>query len=140
MSTNVVEALARVPMLSSLDRKHLEKLSKDFSERTFAAGSVVVKEGQEQGIGFFVVADGDAVATIGGNEVARLGPGSHFGEIALITDRVRTATVTAETDLHCYVMTLWDFRSFVQGDGEVAWKLLEQLGTMLHRAPTSAAR
>jgi CRP-like cAMP-binding protein len=138
MSTNVVEALARVPLLSGLDRKHLEKLSKDFSERTFPAGSVVVKEGEERGIGFFVVADGEAVASVGGAEVARLGPGSHFGEIALISDRVRTATVTAVSDLHCYVMTLWDFRSFVQGDAEVAWKLLEQLATMLHRAPAAS--
>ena len=138
MATNVVDALSRVPMLSSLDRKHLEKLAKDFSERTFSAGSVVVKEGEERGIGFFVVADGEAVATVGGTEVSRLGPGSHFGEIALISDRVRTATVTAVTDLHCYVMTLWDFRSFVQGDAEVAWKLLEQLATMLHRTPTAA--
>ena len=138
MTTNVIDALARVPMLSGLDRKHLEELSKDFSERTFPAGSVVVKEGEERGIGFFVVADGEAVATVGGSEVSRLGPGSHFGEIALISDRVRTATVTAVTDLHCYVMTLWDFRSFVQGDAEVAWKLLEQLATMLHRTPTAA--
>lgn len=125
-------------MLSSLDRKHLEKLSKDFSERTFPAGSVVVKEGDERGIGFFVVADGEAVATVAGKEVARLGPGSHFGEIALISDRVRTATVTAETDLHCYVMLLWDFRAFVQGDAEVAWRLLEQLAMMLHKQPTAA--
>ena len=138
MASNVVEALARVPMLSGLGRKHLEKLAKDFSERTFTAGSVVVKEGEERGIGFFVVADGEAVATVGGPEVSRLGPGSHFGEIALITDRVRTATVTAVTDLHCYVMTLWDFRSFVQGDGDVAWKLLEELAMMLHRARTAA--
>jgi CRP-like cAMP-binding protein len=138
MTTNVTDALARVPMLSGLDRKHLEKLSKDFSERTFPAGAVVVKEGEERGIGFFVVADGEAVASVGGSEVARIGPGGHFGEIALISDRVRTATVTAVTDLHCYVMTLWDFRSFVQGDAEVAWKLLEQLATMLHRSPTGA--
>ncbi len=141
MSTNVVDALARVPMLSSLDRKHLEKLSKDFSERSFPAGTVVVSEGAEHGIGFFVVADGEAVATVGGVEVARLGPGTHFGEVALISDRVRTATVTAVTDLHTYVMTLWDFRSFVQGDAEVAWKLLEQLAEMLHHqsAATHAA-
>ena len=132
MSTSVVDALARVPMLSSLDRKHLEKLSRDFSERTFPAGAVVVSEGAEHGIGFFVVADGEAVATVNGTEVARLGPGSHFGEVALISDRVRTATVTAVTDLHTYVMTVWDFRSFVQGDAEVAWKLLEQLAEMLH--------
>lgn len=138
MSTNVVDALARVPMLSGLDRKHLEKLAKDFSERTFSAGSAVVKEGDEHGVGFFVVADGEAIVTAGGEEVARLGPGSHFGEVALISDRVRTATVTAVTELHTYVMTVWDFRSFVQGDAEVAWKLLEQLAMMLHRAPTAA--
>jgi CRP-like cAMP-binding protein len=138
MSTNVVDALARVPMLSGLDRKHLEKLAKDFGERTFPAGSAVVKEGDEHGIGFFIVADGEAVATVGGEEVSRLGPGSHFGEIALISDRVRTATVTAVTELHCYVMTVWDFRAFVQGDAEVAWKLLEQLAMMLHRAPSTA--
>jgi CRP-like cAMP-binding protein len=137
MATNVVDALARVPMLSGLDRKHLEKLAKDFHERTFSAGSDVVREGAGQGIGFFVVADGEAVVTKGGTEVARLGPGSHFGEVALISDRVRTATVTAVTDLHCYVMTLWDFRSFVQSDADVAWKLLEQLAMQLH--PTSAA-
>jgi voltage-gated potassium channel len=137
MSTNVVDALERVPMLSSLDRKHLEKLAKDFSERTFPAGSVVVREGDEHGIGFFVVADGEAVASVAGTEVSRLGPGTHFGAIALISDRARTATVTAATDLHCYVMTLWDFRSFVQGDADVAWKLLEQLAQMLHRAPSA---
>jgi voltage-gated potassium channel len=135
MSTNVVDALARVPMLSSLDRKHLEKLARDFSERTFPAGTVVVKQGEERGIGFFVVADGEAVASVDGKEVSRLGPGTHFGAIALISDRVRTATVTAATDLHCYVMTMWDFRAFVQSDADVAWKLLEQLAQMLHRAP-----
>jgi voltage-gated potassium channel len=139
MSTNAVDALARVPLLSSLDRKHLEKLARDFSDRTFPAGSVVVKEGEERGIGFFVVADGEAVASIGGKEVSRLGPGTHFGAIALISDRVRTATVTAETDLHCYVMTMWDFRAFVKGDADVAWKLLEQLAQMLHRTPSAVA-
>ena len=121
MSTNVVDALAHVQMLSGLDKKHLEKLAKDFSERTFPAGSVVVRQGDERGIGFFVIADGTAAVSVDGKEVAKLHGGDHFGAIALIADRVRTATVTAETDLHCYVMTLWDFRSFVQGDSEVAW-------------------
>lgn len=134
MSTNVVDALAQVPLLSSLDRRHLERLAKDFSERTFPAGSVVVRQGDDRGIGFFVIADGEAVVSVDGAEVSRLGPGTHFGAIALIADRVRTATVTAATDLHCYVMTLWDFRAFVQGDAEVAWKLLEQLAGMLQKA------
>ena len=136
MSTNVVDALAKVPMLSSLDRRHLEKLARDFSEKTFPAGSVVVREGDERGMGFFVVADGEGVVSASGKELARLGPGAHFGEVALISDRVRTATVTAVSDLHCYVMTLWDFRSFVKGDPDVAWKLLEELAQLAHPAPS----
>jgi CRP-like cAMP-binding protein len=134
MPTNVIDALANVQMLSGLDKRHLEKLAKDFSERTFPAGSVVVRQGDERGIGFFVIADGTASVSVDGAEVAKLHGGDHFGAIALIADRVRTATVTAETDLHCYVMTLWDFRSFVQGDAEVAWSLLEQLAHMVQKA------
>jgi CRP-like cAMP-binding protein len=137
MSTNVIDALAKVPLLSSLDRRHLERLAKDFSERTFPAGSVIVRQGDDRGVGFFVIGDGEAVVSADGKDVARLGAGDHFGAIALISDRVRTATVTAATDLHCYVMTVWDFRSFVKGDAEVAWKLLEQLAQMLHRSSPS---
>ena len=130
---NAVDALANVPMLSSLDRKHLEKLAKDFADRTFPAGSVVVRQGDDHGIGFFVIAEGEAVVSVDGSEVSRLKAGDSFGSIALISDRVRTATVTATTELHCYVMTLWDFRSFVQGDAEVAWQLLQQLAQMVQR-------
>jgi CRP-like cAMP-binding protein len=136
MATNVVDALSHVPLLSGLDRKHLDRLAKDFSERTFPAGSVVIREGDTHGIGFFVVDKGEASVSIGGKDVARIGPGSHFGANALIADRVRTATVTAETDLHTWVMTIWDFRSFVQADSEVAWKLLEELAKQV--APTHA--
>jgi CRP/FNR family transcriptional regulator, cyclic AMP receptor protein len=130
--SETADLLAGVPLLSGLDRKHLEKLAKDFSERTFAAGSTVVREGDEHGIGFFVVADGEGVVTVGGKEVATVKRGDYFGEVALISDRVRTATVTATTDLKCLVMTVWDFRAFVQGDAEVAWKMLEHVGGMLH--------
>ena len=134
----MVDALAKVPLLSSLDRRHLEQLAKDFTERTFPAGAVVVRQGDDRGVGFFVIGDGEAVVSVDGKDVARLGPGDHFGAIALISDRIRTATVSAATDLHCYVMTVWDFRSFVKGDAEVAWKLLEQLAQMLHHAaPTT---
>jgi voltage-gated potassium channel len=130
--TDTVDLLAGVPMLASLDRKHLQSLARDFTERTFPAGSVVVREGDEHGIGFFVVAEGEGTVTIDGNHVAKVGPGSYFGEVALISDRVRTATVTATTDLRCLVMTFWDFRAFVRGDAEVAWKVLQHVGGLLH--------
>lgn len=130
--TDTVELMRGVPLLASLDTKHLERLAKDFTKRTFPAGSVVIREGDSQGIGFFLVAAGEGVVTVGGKEVAKVGPGSYFGEVALISDRVRTATVTATTDLECLVMTFWDFRAFVRGDAEVAWKLLEHVGGLLH--------
>ena len=129
--TEAVDALGRVPLLSGLGKRDLERLSRDFSERVFPAGSTVVEEGQERGIGFFVIAEGKASVVKDGKKVNSLGPGDHFGEIALASDRVRTATVTAETDLRCLVMTVWDFRSFVQGDPEVAWKLLQHVAGLL---------
>ena len=133
MTTSAVDALAKVPLLAGLDRRHLEKLAKDFSTRTFDAGAVVVRQGDDHGMGFFVIAEGEATVAVDGTVVSTLGPGDSFGSIALISDRVRTATVTATTDLQCYVMTLWDFRAFVKGDAEVAWKLLEQLAAMVQR-------
>ena len=136
MPTSVRDTLARVPLFSGFDAKHLDRLAKDFSERRFDAGAVVVREGDDHSMGFFVIGEGQAVVSIGGKDVATLGPGDEFGAIALISDRVRTATVTARTDLVTYVMTLWDFRSFVQSDNEVAWKLLQQLAGMLHRNPS----
>jgi CRP-like cAMP-binding protein len=129
-----VEALQRVPLLSGLSRKELERLAKDFTERVFPAGSTVIKQGEERGIGFFVIAEGEAAVSVDGTEIDRMGPGDHFGEIALLGDRVRTATVTAVTELRCLVMTLWEFRSFVQSDADVAWKLLGHLAGLLHDA------
>ena len=130
---SAVDALAKVPLLASLDRKQIERLAKDFSPRSFPAGSVVVRQGDDHGIGFFVIAEGEAAVSVDGREVARLGPGDSFGSVALISDRVRTATVTAVTELPTYVMTLWDFRSFVKGDSEVAWQLLQQFAQMLRK-------
>jgi CRP-like cAMP-binding protein len=139
VAADPVDALGRVPLLSGLDRRHLEKLSRDFTERTFAAGETVVREGSEKGVGFFVIGEGEAAVSVDRRETGRLRDGDYFGEVALVSDRVRTATVTAVTDLRCYVMTVWDFRSFVRGDAEVSWKLLVHLAELLHHRQTAKA-
>ena len=95
MSDPIADVLGTVPLLSSLDRRQLERLSRDFRERTIPAGTVVIRQGDDHGMGFFVVAEGELVVSIDGLEVERVGPGGYFGEVALISDRVRTATVTA---------------------------------------------
>jgi CRP-like cAMP-binding protein len=132
VSNPIADALATVPLLSGLDRRQLERLALDFNQRTIPAGTVLIREGDDHGMGFFVMAEGEVVVSVGGREINRLGPGDYFGEIALLSDRVRTATVTAATDVRCLVMMLTDFRAFVQGDADVAWKLLEHVGMLLH--------
>ena len=132
MTDAIVDVLATVPLFAGLDRQRLTRLARDFRERTFDAGAQVIREGDDHAMGFFIIAEGEAIVSIGGAERGRLGPGSYFGEVALIGDRVRTATVTASTDLRCLVMMLTDFRAFVRGDADVAWNLLEHVGVLLH--------
>jgi CRP-like cAMP-binding protein len=80
------------------------------------------------GVGFFIVLDGSATVSVDGREVGRLGPGDWFGEIALLsTDSVRTATVTAETDLKCVGLTAWEFRPFLAEHPDVAWQVIETM-------------
>lgn len=137
MAIDTVEALSRVPLLSGLGQKELKRLAASFTERAFAADKVVVKQGDERGIGFFVITEGTARVSADGQNVAVLGPGDHFGEIALIGDRVRTATVTAETDLQTLVTTVWEFRAFVKNNPDTAWKLLEHLaGLLIEKNPS----
>ena len=99
-------------------------------ERTFKAGDTVIVEG-EGGVGFFVIDSGHATVSVGGDERGKLGPGDYFGEIALLGDTDRTATITAQDDLRCYGLTSWAFRPIVEENASVAWKLLQSLGKML---------
>ena len=130
MASDRTQLLRRVPLFADLERKELEEIARSLRERTFAAGETVLTEGHA-GIGFFVIAGGEARVTVGGQERARLGPGDHFGEIALVVGSERTATVTAETDLTCLALTSWEFRPLVEGNGEIAWKLLQGLARKL---------
>jgi CRP/FNR family cyclic AMP-dependent transcriptional regulator len=116
--------LKRVPIFSDLNDKELERIASSMKQRTFQAGDQVTTEGQG-GVGFFVIEDGEALVSIGGDERRRLGPGDYFGEVALLNQSVRTATVTAQTELRCYGLTSWEFRPLVETHGSIAWKLLQ---------------
>ena len=127
MAAEATDLLKRVPIFQDLDPRELETIARTVHERTFKAGDTIAQEG-EGGVGFFVIRDGEAKVTVDGNEVRRLHSGDHFGEIALITEGTRTATVTAETELRCYGLTPWEFRPLVQTNASIAWKILQALG------------
>jgi len=125
-----VELLQQVPLFSGLERGQLEQIAKSFKERTFSAGDSATTEGQG-GVGFFVIEDGQATVTIGGDEKRTLGAGDYFGEVALIDDSARSATITADTDLRCYGMTSWEFRPLVESNASIAWAMLQAMAKQL---------
>jgi CRP-like cAMP-binding protein len=127
----IADDLERVSLFSTLTDRQRRKLAKLFRERTVPAGTVLVKEGTMSGVSFFVVAGGEAVVSVDGVEAARLRPGDHFGELALITERERAATVTAETELRCLEIAFWDFRNFAHDNPDVMWKLLQHVVELL---------
>jgi CRP/FNR family transcriptional regulator len=122
--------LRNVRLFSELDERDLESLADEFNERRFSAGENVTLEG-EGGLMFFVVEDGELSIEQHGEAVANLGPGSSFGEIALIDRRPRTATVTAVSDVKAYGLPVFVFRPFVESRPAVAWKMLEALADRL---------
>jgi CRP/FNR family cyclic AMP-dependent transcriptional regulator len=126
VAEGAVDLLQRVPLFSDLDRKELERIATSMKQRTFAAGETVTAEGSS-GVGFFVIESGNAKVTIGGEDRRRLGPGDYFGEVALLNESARTATITAESDLKCYGLTSWEFRPLVETQPSIAWKLLQAM-------------
>jgi CRP/FNR family transcriptional regulator len=118
------DTLRRVPLFAGLDDRDLKQIASSMRERRFKAGDVVTQEGAG-GVGFFVVEEGEAEVSVAGETRPwTVGPGDYFGEIALINESPRTATLTAKTDMLCYGMTPWDFRPLVESNSEIAWKLL----------------
>ena len=126
MAEQPIQLLEHVPIFQGLDRRELERIASSMKQRTFHAGDTVTAEGQG-GVGFFVIESGEAKVTIGGKDRRTLGPGDYFGEVALLTDSPRTATIMAETDLRCYGMTSWDFKPLVESHSSIAWKLLQTM-------------
>ena len=132
-----VEVLERIPLFAGLRRRQLRQIAGAMSERTFPAGETIATEG-EPGVGFFVIDEGRAKVTLRGADVRELGPGDWFGEMALIVETPRTATVAAETDLRCFGMTSWQFRSLAEENAAIAWTLLEAIARRLHEAEQRA--
>jgi CRP-like cAMP-binding protein len=125
--------LRSVPLFAGMSPTELTRLAQQMREVRHAQGSEIAVLGRE-GVGFLVILEGQArVSTPDGGERV-LGPGDHFGEMALLDQGGRSATVTALSDLRLAAIAEWNFKPFLLENPEVAYRMLQTLSRRLREA------
>jgi phosphoenolpyruvate synthase/pyruvate phosphate dikinase len=137
-SEGPVEVIEQVPLFTGLSEPDVTRIAGMFKERTFPAGETITKEGVGAAA-FFVIESGEATVSIRGKQIRTLRRGDYFGEIALIDEGARSATVTASTDVVGLGLTYWEFRPLVQTNATIAWNLLQTLAKRLRAAEDAPA-
>lgn len=124
--------LSKVPLFQGLKDRQLQRLSDRMVERNYAAGDMIVKQGQG-GEGFYVIISGTAEATRERSDgekvvVNKFGTSDFFGELALLDeDGVRTASIIATEPTTCLVLTRWDFLASLRQDADMAVEILQEM-------------
>jgi len=120
------DALGRCPFFADLSRSELRELAKVTEDMEVEEGKSLTREGAA-GSEFFVIVDGEVAVTKDGSEIRTMGEGDFFGEISLLEDRPRTATVTAKTPLRFFVLTRQNFRALLAKQPELEEKVTSAL-------------
>jgi len=118
--------LASIPLFASLSEVEREQVAGWFEPRTAAEGVTLAGEGAT-GYCFFVLAEGHAAVSSNGSQLTTLGPGDFFGEIAILGDGRRSATVTTTTPVRLLVMFGSEFRRLQEDHPAVARQLEEAM-------------
>ena len=126
-----IELLKGVPLFAGCSKSELQKIASLADELDLAEGATLIREG-ERGREFLVVASGSVRVSRDGKTLRDLGSGDYVGEIALIADVPRTATVTATSPVRLLVVTDRAFRSVLEQVPSLAPKVLQSLGERLH--------
>ena len=126
-----IERLSQVPMFSACSRKDLGVIDKYADELSVDAGTDLIREG-ETGREFYIIVEGKASLSRGGRELTVLGPGSYFGELALLDGQKRDATVTATTPTELLVVGNREFVTLLEDVPQITRKLLAGMARRLH--------
>jgi CRP-like cAMP-binding protein len=132
-----VDHLRSVPLFASCTRKELDLIAKSGDEITMTAGTMLVDQGQT-GHEAFVVVDGKVAVKRNGRKVATLGPGDVFGELALLDNAPRNATVVADTDMQVLVLTRPEFNGLLDEVPGLARKVLTGVARRLRTADSKS--
>ncbi len=125
--------LRSVKLFAGMPEGDLTKLAQQMREVRHAEGSEIAVRGR-QGVGFMVILDGEAEVSTPDGGMRVLGPGDHFGEMALLDQGGRSATVTARTDLRLAAIAEWNFKPFLMDHPEVAYRMLQTMSRRLRDA------
>jgi CRP-like cAMP-binding protein len=127
------QLLASIPLLAVLSKRAREQVLRTAREAHYAAGQTVVSEGDPATV-LYLIVNGHATVEEGGSPVGRMGPGEFFGELALIEEHGRTATVIAEEDLDCLLISAWEFKASLEEHPQMAIPMLNAIIARLHRS------
>ncbi|HLH60416.1 MAG TPA: cyclic nucleotide-binding domain-containing protein [Ktedonobacteraceae bacterium] len=137
------DTLANVPLFSSLDRKELRELARSVQERTYSPGSVIIKQG-DTGVGLYIITKGTVHITQVSNpdrpeeDLGTAGTGEVIGEMALLDDLPRSATITAVDEVTALLLPVWEFRTAMRNSPDIAIKLLSVLSRRLRNVEKPA--
>jgi CRP/FNR family transcriptional regulator, cyclic AMP receptor protein len=129
-SATKVDLIAAVPLFAGLSRSELGRVASIADEIDLPADKVLIREG-ERGREFFVLLEGEAEVTRKGKELATRGAGEFFGEIALVSNLPRTATVKTRTPVRALVIRDVDFRALLRRTPAIAVKVLQAVADRL---------
>jgi CRP-like cAMP-binding protein len=133
-----IEALRSVSLFTDLRQRELEQVAQLVDEVDLPAGQVLMREG-ESATQMFMMASGEALVERGGLEVARLGPGSHVGEMAIVAEGPRTATVTLTEPAHLFVLAHREFHSLMDDVPAVRDCVMNEVARRLRQLETEKA-
>jgi CRP/FNR family transcriptional regulator, cyclic AMP receptor protein len=128
-----LDLIAKVPLFAACSKRDLRKIAAHVEEVDVPEGKVLMHRGRH-GSECFVVAEGTAKATMPGRKSIFLGPGSVLGEMSLLDGGLRSATVTAESDMHLLVLGSRDFSAVIEDVPQVARGIMKVLATRLRDA------
>jgi CRP-like cAMP-binding protein len=128
---DTIEILNQVPLFQGLKRRQINRLARTFIDRKCAADEVIVPQGRD-GYGFFIIASGEAEAVrqrADGTKVVvnTFGPGDFFGELALLDNGPRTASVIATEPTTCLILPRENFLGILRKDGDMAVDIMVEL-------------
>jgi CRP/FNR family transcriptional regulator, cyclic AMP receptor protein len=136
MARRDADLLAKVPLFAGLSKRHLRAVAGIATEEDFPEKATIAKEGTP-GEDFYVIVEGQASVLRGGRRVSRLLPGDFFGEIALLDEGPRTASVVAETPLSALTINRKPFTTLLEREPSIVLKMLEALATRLRNQERS---